>query len=114
MKKNCLFAIIFAIACVSLLLACGGYKEGMRQPDQESYIWFSGNTAAAVATINNGEPIALDAPVADQEGNKTHDGKTFYRVKPGKHEILVKRNNQVIVNRVIIVGSGAEKEIAIP
>jgi hypothetical protein len=107
--KNLLLAMLIASICVVFLSGCGGYKEGMVQPDQESFIWFSGNLEAAVATIDNGAAIKLDEPSeADPKG------KTLYRLKPGKHDVVVTRNGQVIVNRSIMVGSGAAKEIAVP
>ncbi len=107
--KNLLLAMLIGSICAIFLSGCGGYKEGMVQPDQESFIWFSGNLEAAVATIDNGAAIKLDEPSeADPEG------KTLYRLKPGKHDVVVTRNGQVIVNRSIMVGSGAAKEIAVP
>jgi hypothetical protein len=108
MKKR-LLAVLIGSICVFFLSGCGGYKEGMVQPDQESYLWFSGNLEAAVATIDNGAAIQLD-----EASEKDPEGKTLYRLKPGKHEVVVTRNGQVIVNRSIMVGSGAAKEVAVP
>ena len=107
--KNIILAMLIASLCTCLLAACGGYKEGMVQPDQQSYVWFSGNPEAAVATIDGNVVLKLDEP-----SEKDPEGKTLYRLKPGKHDIVVIRNGQVIVNRTVMVGSGAAKEIALP
>ena len=107
--KNIILTALIGSLCACLISACGGYKEGMVQPDQQSYVWFSGNPEAAVATIDNGAAIKLDEP-----SEKDPEGRTLYRIKPGKHDIVVTRNGQVIVNRTIMVGSGAAKEIALP
>jgi hypothetical protein len=95
--------------CALLMSGCGGYKEGMVQPDQESYIFFSGHLAAAVATIDGNIVLKLDEPA-----EKDPEGKTLYRIKPGKHEVVVTRDGKTIVHRSIMVGSGAAKEIAVP
>jgi hypothetical protein len=109
MMKKIIWAIWMGGLCMLLVSGCGGYKEGMVQPDQESYIFFSGNLEAAVATIDGSVVLRLDEPV-----EKDPEGKTFYRLKPGKHEVVVTRNGQVIVHRSIAIGSGAAKEIALP
>ncbi len=100
-----------------LLFGCV-YKEGIIQPDQKSYIWFSGITDGSIATIDGGEPFKVEIGYYynDQTdtGKVDKKGKTLYQVKPGRHEIIVKRGNEIRVNRVVLISSGATKEINIP
>ena len=102
---------------VVLLFGCV-YKEGIQQPDQNSYIWFSGNTDGSIAIIDGGEPFKVEIGhyYNDQTdtGRVDKKGRTLYQVKPGRHEIIVKNGSEIRVNRIVLIGSGATKEINIP
>jgi hypothetical protein len=41
-------------------------------------------------------------------------GRTLYQVKPGKHDIVVKKDGQVVVHRNLMIGAGATKEVRVP
>lgn len=107
--KKMLLALLMASLGVLTISACGGYKEGVVQPDPQSYLWFSGNLEAAVATIDGDVVLKLDEPA-----EKDPEGKILYRIKPGKHAVVVTRAGQVVVHRDIMVGAGAAKEITVP
>ncbi|MBU0661768.1 hypothetical protein KKG22_06375 [Patescibacteria group bacterium] len=112
MRKLIIFSLVFA---TFLILVSCGHREGVSQPDNPSYIWFSGNTDGTVAIIDGNESFKVDLTYINSEGEKVkRDGKTLYEVKPGKHEILVKRNGEVVIHRVLIINPGATKELRVP
>jgi len=112
MRKSISFTVVFATLLI--LVSCG-HREGVRQPDNLSYIWFSGNTDGAVAIIDGNESFKVDLTYINSEGERVKtDGKTLYEVKPGKHEILVKRNGEVVIHRVLMINIGATKEVRVP
>lgn len=111
--KN-LVILTAVVAAVFVLVGCG-YQEGIRQPDRQSYIWFSGETKDAVAIIDDNEPFKVKHPSSfDSETWEKESGRTLYQVKPGKHEIVVKKDGQIVVRRYLIIGAGATKEVQIP
>ena len=108
---------VMAFVMMALLATTGcGYREGVRQPDTQSYIWFSGNINEAVAHIDGNEPIKIDhGYYTNSSGEKVkRDGKTLYEIKPGKHEVVVKKNDKIVVHRVLLINSGATKEVRVP
>ena len=110
--------IILTISALALLsfINCG-YQEGIRQTDKQSYLWFNGQTKSAVAIVDNLSQFKLEESyyIDSETGQKvSRDGKIFYQVKPGRHEIIVKKNGQVVVHRVVMIGSGEIKEIMVP
>ena len=110
--------IVFAVAVATVLVVTGcGYQEGIRQPDRQSYVWFSGDTDGAFAIIDNDTPFEIvpTYSVDRETGEKVKKkSRTLYQIKPGKHEIVVQKNGKVVVNRVLIIGSGATKEVRVP
>lgn len=98
MKK---IIISFGLLGVLLLSGCG-YKEGVATGEQESYLYFSGNTANVTVSIDNGEQFTVK-PGRDNQ----------YRVKPGKHAVRVLRDGKLIVDREVYVGDGVAKEIGV-
>jgi len=86
-----------------------GYKEGVIQKDPVAYLWFTGSAEQASVFLDDKEPFVLNKGGRSQEGNLT-----YYQVPPGKHRIVVKKGSEVVVDRIVIVGDGAIKEILIP
>ena len=114
MKKWTILAI--AVLLVVSFASCG-YQEGIREPDRQSFIWFSGQTQNAVAIVDNGEPVQLGATyyVDSETGERVNKGgKILYQVTPGKHEIFVKKEDRIVVHRKVLIGSGSTKEIWVP
>jgi hypothetical protein len=107
---------LFVLA-VCLSLAGCGYREGVVQPSPKSYLLFSGNTADAVAYIGDLKPFRIKGPyerdpAADE--NRPRSETTLYQLQPGKYNIVVKKGDNVVVNRVIILGEGMTTEIEVP
>ena len=96
----------FALVLVLALLVTGcGYKEGVVQKDSVAHLWFTGSAEQAYVSVDDKEPFAL---------NSSGGNLTYYQVAPGKHRIVVRKGTDVVVDRVVIVGDGAIKEIQIP
>ena len=109
--------VLVVAATISLFSTGCGYKEGVIEPDRQSYIWFSGQTGGAVAIIDDNAPFTLGQ--TQNAGSKTGtratgEGRTLYRVAPGKHEIIVKKGGEVVVHRVLMIGTGATREVFVP
>jgi hypothetical protein len=105
------------VLTVSLCLVGCGYREGVVQPSPKSYLWFTGNTASAVVYIDGIKPFALKGPYDRDpatDENRPRSEITHYQLQPGKYNVVVKRGDQVIVNRVIILGEGMTTEIEVP
>lgn len=92
------------------IISCG-YYEGVVQPTPKSYLSFMGNTDSAIAVID--ETVTLDL---GKELRRSEDEKkvVLFQIAPGRHKVVVTRAGQEIVNRVIIIGDGATKEIQVP
>lgn len=93
--------VLFLILSVAFV-GCG-YTEGIVQKSPKSYLWFTGKTQNAFAFIDDREPFEVD-------NRKT----THFQIAPGKHKIIVKKNDQIVVNRVLLIGDGMTKEIQVP
>lgn len=107
---SCLLLLLFFIT------GCG-YHEGIVQTDQKSYVWFKGNTGNAVAFIDENEPFKLEKNyyVNEATGETVENTSLpLYQVSPGKHKIIVKRNDAVIVERIVLINNGTTKEILVP
>jgi hypothetical protein len=91
------------IILVSLfIISCGGYNTGIVQKTEKGFFKFVGNINSVTVAIDDGEGLSLDP--------KTE----VYQVKPGKHSIKIYRNNQLILDRVVIVDNQSTMEIQIP
>lgn len=110
--------VFLTLAVVAMLVLAGcGYQEGIRQPDRQSFIWFSGETTEALAIIDDNEPFRVDQAYyvdSDTGERVSKNGRTLYQIKPGRHVIIVKKNGQVVVHRDLIIGAGATKEVRVP
>ena len=87
-----------------LLAACR--NEDVVQTDYQSYLNFTGNIQNAVVTIDNGTPFKLTVP-------EEYDPYVKYKISAGKHEIVITKNNKIVVHRKILLGKGMTKEINI-
>lgn len=83
-------------------LSCGGYRETITQKNEKGQIKFVGNSLNVSISIDDGPLFVIDKP------------DVVYQVQPGKHNIKVYKNNQMIVNRDLILDSNAIMEIDIP
>ena len=83
-------------------VSCGGYNEGVVQKAEKGFLKFVGDIKTVTVAIDEGEGFSLDQKIE------------VYQVKPGKHSIKVYRDNQLIVNRVVLVDNQTTMEIQIP
>jgi len=94
---------IFAAVLLSMLfIACGGYNEGIVQKSEKGFIRFTGNTSQVILKIDDGIPFQYD------------NMNPVYQVKTGKHTVQVIRNDEIIVNRTIIIDNQTTMEIEVP
>jgi len=109
--KNFIFLMVGA-----LLIASCGYKEGVIQKSDRSFLKFTGNIGNASVHIDGGEPFVLKKYVINPQGEKEkvyHDNK-LYQVTTGKHTVKVYRGNNLIVKRILILDNNVIKEVYIP
>ena len=113
MKKLILFGMLPALALMAL--SCG-YKEGSRQPDNQSFLAFTGNVNGAVAVVDGGEPFEVDSlTYKDSQGSDVKKSdKTYYQVRPGRHSVVVRKEGQVKVEREVLIDAGSTKEVWVP
>ena len=84
-----------------LIVGCGGYNTGINQKAEKGFIKFSGNTLDITVSIDNGPQFTIDVGV-DQ-----------YELLPGKHMVKVFRNNQLIIDRIIIIDNQSTFELEV-
>ncbi|MEI6314391.1 MAG: hypothetical protein WCO89_05940 [Syntrophus sp. (in: bacteria)] len=106
MSRKWIILVLLLLSIVSC-----GYYEGVVQPTPKSYLSFMGNTDGAIAAID--ETITLDLG-KELKGSEDEKKVVLFQIAPGKHKVVVTRAGLEIVNRVIIVGDGATKEIQVP
>jgi hypothetical protein len=113
-KRMIFIAMIFCLLC---LVGCG-YQHGVVQSSPKSYLWFTGNIDNAVVYIDDLEPFKLTGSyiVENENGEEErHEkGVVHYEVSPGKHKIVVVKNNRKVVERIVLLGDGITKEIEVP
>lgn len=109
---------IIYIGLVLLVLIGGcGLKEGVTLKEQNSFLWFTGNTDNAVVYIDDLNPLILNekrSNINGEDENNTRKGLVHYQLSPGKHKIVVIKSGVEVVNRDILLGNGITKEIQIP
>jgi len=102
------------LICLSLLflsiVSCG-YYEGVVQPTPKSYMSFMGNVDGATAIIDDTITLNLDNELRGVEGQIK---SVLFQITPGKHKVIVTKMGREVVNRVILIGDGATKEIEVP
>jgi hypothetical protein len=84
-----------------LIVGCGGYNTGINHKAEKGFIKFSGNTLDIKVSIDSGPQFTIDVEV-DQ-----------YELMPGKHSVQVFRNNQLIVDRIIIIDNQTTFELEV-
>ena len=106
------------------LVACTtpNRQTQVTQGDQKSYIFFSGNAANATAYID-GKGVVITEEMVSGSTSGIQDnyqlkpgaqGRNLIQVAPGKHEVKVIKENQILAHRIILVGEGVAFEVAVP
>ncbi len=92
------FVVIFIFA----LTSCGGYSTGTIQKSEKGFLKFTGSIEGVMISVDSGPRFP-------------HDAKNeLYEVNPGRHIIKVYRNDQIVVDRVIVVANQTIFEIDVP
>ncbi len=95
--------ILIAISFIFLMTFSGcGYKQSVLTEGQKSSLYFSGDVNNVQVSVDNGALFEVQSGKNNQ-----------YKIKPGKHEIKVYRDNNLVIHRNIYVGDGIAKEIEI-
>lgn len=99
--------LIVLTSCLLITLSSCGYKEGVIQPGDKSYLVFTGNTKDIQITIDNNLPILVQTDVENRS-------VTHYQTSPGKHMIVIRRGSETVLQREVLIGNGMTKEIQVP
>lgn len=92
------------LSVLFVFMAGCGYKEGVKTQEQATYIYFTGNAKGAEVTID-----AASVFIVEKGGTEEH-----YKLAPGKHNIVVKKDGNIVVNRTLLLGDGIAREINVP
>jgi hypothetical protein len=108
--------IIFLCLSLLLLFACG-YKEGVIQKSEKSYLKFVGNWQNAQIQIDDLKQFKLD----DYSGKDNESGTKkeppepkLYQLSPGKHDIKIFKGGVMVVDRKLLLENQAIMEVFIP
>lgn len=111
---NAVLRAVMTVTLIAMLTGCAS-REGVVQGDDKANFWFTGNTAGAVAKLNDLAPITLKASSTAKDWTTTPKTKdTIYEVAPGRYTVIVERDGAVVVHRTVLVGAGMTKEIVVP
>jgi len=99
--------LVFFTGCMLIALSSCGYKEGIIQTGDKSYLVFTGNTRDLQIIIDNNDPFSAQTGAENER-------VTHYQISPGKHMVVIKKGNEVVLQREILVGNGMTKEIQVP
>jgi len=95
--------LFFILGLILILFYSGcGYKEGVRNEQRASAVYFTGHVRGVSVSIDGGKEFI----VAPGHNNQ-------YRVKPGVHNIRVYRGDNIIIDRKVYIGDGIAKEIGV-
>lgn len=95
--------ILLIVGLFFLQISGCGYKEGTLVKDPVSYLWFTGNITEAIVFVDDKKPFELGK-----------EGLVYHQIPPGQHRIIVKKGQEVVVDRILIIGNEITKEIQIP
>ena len=94
----------FLILIVSIILftSCGGYKSEVLEKESAGYIKFLGNIINTSVEIDQSTQFNINPEIE------------LYKLTPGKHTIKIYRNNNLLVERIIIIQSQNTIELEVP
>jgi len=95
---------LIIMSLLFVVVAGCGYKEGVSTQERASFIYFTGNAEGVEVSIDNAYTF-----IVEDAGSEEH-----YKVTPGKHNIVVRKNGNIVVNRTLLLGDGIAREIHIP
>lgn len=94
---------IIILLFITFITACG-YNSGTSTSEPVAYLYFTGEAKGAMVYIDDLAPFKI---------NKIGI-KNQYQVIPGKHQIIIKHEEKILVNRNVLLGDGHEKEFFVP
>lgn len=97
MKKT-----IAALVLAAFLAGCGGYSTGTVQKTEKGFLKFTGKVEAVMISVDGGAQFRYDRMI------------DAYEVPPGTHAVRVYRNNQIVVDRLVVVDNHTTFEIEVP
>jgi hypothetical protein len=101
-------AHILLICLVFAILTACSYHEGVVQTADKSFLKFTGSVEGAVVQVDQNAPFALSA----YQANPPY--YTVYQISPGKHHIVIRREEVTVVEQIIYIGNGETREVVIP
>jgi hypothetical protein len=93
---------LILIVSIFLFISCGGYKTGVLEKESSGFIKFKGNITNASVEI--GESIQFTINPETE----------LYKLNPGKYTIKIYRNNNLVIERIIIIQSQNTVEVEVP
>lgn len=107
---------ILTICMILVVLLSCGLKEGVIEKDSKSLLWFTGDTHGAIVSIDDQIQIDLTAMQTnvDEPEVQHNSGRTYYKIAPGKHNVVIKKAGKEVLNRVLLLEAGVIKEISVP
>ena len=96
--KHILMTFILSL----LLISCGGYRTSIIEKDNAGYLKFTGNTSNVTITLNDENEFQLDPETE------------LYKVEPGQYNLKAFRDNNLLIDRIIIVEKQTTIEIEVP
>ena len=92
------------MSLIFIIMAGCGYKEGAVTKEQASFLYFTGDAEGVEVIIDETSSF-----IVEKSGEQEQ-----YKVNPGKHTIIVKKNGNIIVKRTLLLGDGIAREIKVP
>jgi len=111
MKKVILINLLFLF-----LIACG-YREGVIQKSEKSYLKFVGNWQNAQVQIDDLNQFKLDDYIIRETESGPRQVPTepkLYQISPGRHLVKIFKDGVMVVNRVLILENQAVQEVFVP
>lgn len=104
--------ILFLFFGILFIVSCGGYKEGIVQKSDESFLKFTGNWQNVTVQIDDLPPFIFEKQ--DKSEKRKSKKEILYQISPGKHIIKVYRGGRLLVNRILFLDNHVIKEVRIP
>jgi len=95
--------IIILSTLIVMLSACG-YNSGSRISEPVSYLYFTGEAQGAEVFIDDNAGFMITETGSENQ----------YKVTPGKHLIVIKKDGQTKVKRSVMLADGNAQEFNIP
>ncbi len=110
--------IILIYFVLLFFLSSCGYKEGIIQKAEKSYLKFVGNWQNALVQIDDTAQFKLESFIVSNSETGTTEKKSpednLYQLSPGKHTIKIYKDGVIVVNRILLLENQAIMEVFVP